>query len=251
MKKNFLNLKLSLFSKIASVAFVSVALLASCAQENEIQPAVKKTNKHSSARLDNATGTNAGFFYSIYSKGGTVDMTFPQSNLYAGNFQINYSNVEDVVGGKGWKPGGIRKIGYNVGSLTGQYNFVGVYGWTKSPLIEYYVTEKGNIPFKSIRPDGKDTGKSVNNVNADGHTYNFAKHKQIAAPNITGVNADFWQYIDNWGGQTFNGNKSIDMAPHIANWKKNGGQGFGSYDYQVFGLEAFSNKSGSINASVF
>jgi endo-1,4-beta-xylanase len=41
------------------------------------------------------------------------------------------------------------------------------------------------------------------------------------------------------------------MTNHINNWKNRGGQGFGRYDYQVFGLEAYGNKSGSINATVW
>jgi endo-1,4-beta-xylanase len=225
-----------------TISAVMLLMLSSCSKETSDEQ-IATPKKPSSARLSNGTGTDHGYFYSIYTSGGTTDLTFPNANQYAGNFQITYSNVGDVVGGKGWNPGAARIINYNVGTLTGSYNFVGVYGWTRSPLIEYYVVEKGNIPLQG--------GPSVNTISSDGHNYNFGKHKQINQPNITGVNGDFWQYIDNWGGQTFNGNKSINMANHINNWRSRGGQGFGSYDYQVFGLEAFSNKSGSINATVW
>ncbi len=66
-------------------------------------------------------------------------MARPAISLYS------YNNVTDVVGGKGWNPGSARTIGYNVGALSGSYNFVGIYGWTTSPLIEYYVAEKGSM----------------------------------------------------------------------------------------------------------
>jgi endo-1,4-beta-xylanase len=46
------------------------------------------------------------------------------------------------------------------------------------------------------------------------------------------------------------------MANHINNWKSKAGQGFGSYNYMIFGLEAYdystsTGKSGYINATVW
>src|SRR5262245_56993186 len=96
-------------------------------------------------QLNAGTGTDHGFFWSLFVSGGSANITFPQAGTYAGNFQINYSNVGDVVGGKGWQTGSSHSIGYNVGSLSGSYNFVGIYGWTTGPLIEYYVCEKGSV----------------------------------------------------------------------------------------------------------
>ncbi|WP_221452796.1 glycoside hydrolase family 11 protein [Mucilaginibacter sp. FT3.2] len=184
----------------------------------------------------NSTGTNNGFFWSLYQAGGTASLT----NGSAGNFSISYSNVSDVVGGKGWNPGSARNIGYNVGSLSGSYNFVGVYGWTTSPLIEYYVCELGSVA----------AGSQVNTVSSDGHTYTFYKHQQVSQPSITGT-ATFWQYLDNWGGSSTGSNHSINMANHVNNWASNGGQGFGSYNYQILALEAYSGKSGYVNATVW
>jgi endo-1,4-beta-xylanase len=229
------------FKKTVFGSLVAFSLLStSCSQEYQDEANLSPT-KPSSARLSNANGTDNGVFYTIYTEGGTSDMTFPSADRYPGNFQIDYSRVGDVVGGKGWKPGSARTINYNVGILTGDYNFIGVYGWTKNPLIEYYVSERGSIGG----------GSSVNTIQCDGHTYSFRKNKRINKPNVTGVNGDFWQYIDNWGGQNLSGNRSVNMAPHIKNWKDNGGEGFGAYYYQVFGLEAFGGKSGRINATVW
>ncbi len=189
-------------------------------------------------------GFDKGYYYSLWTDGsGSASITFPNANI-PGNFKIDYSNTNNVVGGKGWQTGSsTRVINYNVGHVSGSYNFIGVYGWTKSPLIEYYVSEKGNIYVgNAIR---------INTVNANGHTYTFYKHQQVNKPSIQGTQT-FWQYIDNWGGQTFNGNKAINMSAHVNNWRNKGGQGFGSHDYQVFGLEAYGNKvSGTINASVW
>jgi len=186
------------------------------------------------------TGTDHGFFWSLFVSGGSASITFPQAGTYAGNFQINYSNVGDVVGGKGWNPGSSHSIGYNVGSLSGSYNFVGIYGWTINPLIEYYVCEKGSVA----------SGGVINSINSDGHSYNFYRHQQISQPSIQGTQT-FWQYLDQWGGASTGQNRTVTMANHINNWRNNGNHGFGSYNYQILALEAYSNKSGSINATVW
>ncbi len=212
-------------------AVVLALLMSSCSQQNaDVTPLVS----------DKSTGTDHGYFYSLYVSGGSASITFPQAGTYAGNFQINYSNVNDVVGGKGWSTGASRTINYNIGSLSGSYNLVGVYGWTTSPLIEYYVCELGsNI-----------AGTRVNSVTSDGHTYSFYKHQQVNQPSIQGT-ATFWQYLDNWGGSSTGSNHAITMGNHINNWRNAGGQGFGSFNYQILALEAWGGKSGSINATVW
>jgi endo-1,4-beta-xylanase len=136
-------------------------------------------------------------------------------------------------------PGSSHSIGYNIGSLSGSYNNFSIYGWTTSPLIEYYVCEKGSV-----------SGTFVNSISSDGHTYNFYKHQQINQPSIQG-NATFWQYLDNWGGAALGANNSVTTANHINNWKSHGGQGFGTFNLQILEVEAFGTKSGSCNATVW
>lgn len=250
MKKNqFLKRENKIFSleigkKLFSLSAVFMLLFASCTDENSDDKNLDKqsvSGKYTSGYIKditakNGTGTSNGFFWSLYQEGGTADLT----NGSAGNFSITYSNVTDVVGGKGWNPGSARTIGYNIGVLSGSYDFVGIYGWTTSPLIEYYVSEKGSIPGAI----------SFGTVSSDGHTYNCTKHQQVNKPSIIGT-ATFWQYIDNWGGSSTGSNRQVTMANHINNWKSKGGQGFGTFNYQILALEAFSGKSGSINATVW
>ncbi|WP_448701955.1 glycoside hydrolase family 11 protein [Mucilaginibacter sp. AW1-3] len=183
-----------------------------------------------------SSGTSGGFFWQCYFTTGSASIT--QGS--AGNFSSTYSNVGDVVVGKGYNPGSAGTRGYNVGALSGSYNNVGIYGWTTSPLIEYYVTEFGSVA----------TGSVINTISSDGHNYNFYKHQQVNQPSIQGT-ATFWQYLDNWGGSSKGANHTVTMANHINNWKSHGGQGFGSYNLEIFALEAYGGKSGSINATVW
>jgi len=215
-------------TKLLTFATLCLLLFAGCSKDNSVPDVQKNPFK--------STGTNNGYFWSLYQAGGSASITFGS----AGNFAISYSNVSDVVGGKGWNPGSARNIGYNVGALSGSYNLVGIYGWTTSPLIEYYVCELGSNV----------AGTKVNTVSSDGHTYNFYKHQQVNQPSIQGT-ATFWQYLDNWGGSSTKANHTVTMANHVNNWKSKGGQGFGSYNYQILAIEAWSGKSGSINATVW
>src|SRR6185312_16460358 len=93
---------------------------------------------------NNGTGTDHGFFYSLFTSGGSSTMTFPSASQFPGNYAITWSGVNDVVGGKGWNPGSARTVGYNVGAASG-YNSISVYGWTTNPLVEYYICELGSL----------------------------------------------------------------------------------------------------------
>jgi endo-1,4-beta-xylanase len=189
--------------------------------------------------LNAGTGTDHGYFWSLYYSGGSASISFPYAGTYAGNFQVNWSGVNDVVGGKGWSTGSAQTVGYNCGSISG-YNCFSVYGWTTSPLIEYYIVEMGaNV-----------NGSYVNSVSSDGHTYSFYKHQQVNQPSIQGT-ATFWQYLDNWGGSGTGANHSVTTGNHINNWKSHGGQGFGNFNYQILAVEAWGGKSGSCNATVW
>ena len=187
--------------------------------------------------LQASTGTHNGYFWQNYVSSGTSTMTFGSG----GNFKVTYSNVGDVVAGEGWNPGSsTRTINYNIGSLSGSYNFVGVYGWTTSPLIEYYVCEKGSITYGAT---------NVGSVTSNGHSYGLWKHQQVNQPSIIGT-ATFWQYMSQWGGSSTGSSHSITIANHMNAWKSKMGS-MGSNNLQIFAIEAYSNKSGYINATVW
>jgi len=211
--------------KVLSFSAAILLLLAGCSKE--IDNADVAT--HASVLKANPTAS----YVQNYSTGGSHTYT----NGSGGNFSATWTNVTDAVLGKGWKPGGTYTVGYNVGVLSG-YHSCGLYGWTTSPLIEFYVTEFG-----------ANGGTTVNTVSSDGHTYTFYKQQRVNAPSVQGTQT-FWQYKDSWGGSSTGSNHTITMANHVNNWKSKGGQGFGSYYNVTFSVEAM-NQTGSINATVW
>jgi endo-1,4-beta-xylanase len=183
----------------------------------------------------NGTGTNNGFYYSLYSSGGSATMTLGS----AGNYSINWSGVSDVVGGKGFNPGSAQAIGYNVASASG-YNNISIYGWLTNPLVEYYITEFGNL----YTADATEKGT----VTSDGHTYTTYEHQQVNQPSIQGTTT-FEQYLDQWGGAAMGQNGVVTTTNHFNHWSSLG-MTVGSFNYQILGTEAYSGASGSVNATV-
>jgi endo-1,4-beta-xylanase len=215
MKSNtFLTEVARVTSGAATIMLVAGFSILSGCNKKSASPPTADGERQSGFVQDNATpeaqGTINGWFWSLYREGGSASITHGSG----GNFAISYSNVTDVVGGKGWNPGSARTVGYNVGALSGSYNFVGVYGWTTSPLIEYYVAEMGSVTG----------GTYINSISSDGHNYSFYKQQRVNAPSIIGT-ATFWQYKDTWGGSSTGSNRSVNMANHINNWRSRGGQG--------------------------
>jgi endo-1,4-beta-xylanase len=187
---------------------------------------------------NNGTGTDHGYFYSLYSSGGSATMTFPGAGQYPGNYAITWSNVNDVVGGKGWQTGSAQNIGYNVGSANG-YNNISIYGWTTSPLVEYYICEFGSVV----------AGSNKGSVSSDGHNYTTYEHLQQNQPSIQGTQT-FEQYLDQWGGSSTGSNHTVTTSNHFNHWK-NIGMPMGAFNYQILGTEAYSGRSGSVNATVW
>lgn len=182
-----------------------------------------------------SSGTHNGYYWQNYYVGGSSTMTLGSG----GNYAVSYSGVSDVVAGEGWNPGGSRTVGYNCGALTGSYNNFSVYGWTTSPLIEYYICEKGSVA----------SGSSYGTVSSDGHTYNIYKHQQVNQPSIQGT-ATFWQYLSNWGGSSTGANHSVTTGNHFAAWKSKLGS-MGTFNYMIVEVEAYGGKSGYCNCTVW
>lgn len=189
---------------------------------------------------NNGTGTDHGYYYSLYSSGGSATMTFPSAGSYPGNYAISWSGVNDVVGGKGWSTGSAHAVNYNVGSASG-YNNISVYGWTTNPLVEYYICELGSLYTGNAQYKGS--------VSSDGHTYNTYLHQQVNQPSIQGT-ATFNQNLDNWGGSSTGSNHTVTTSNHFNHWKSLG-MNMGNFNYQILGTEAYNGASGSVNATVW
>ena len=114
---------------------------------------------------------------------------------------------------------------------------VSVYGWTRNPLIEYYVQEW------TAGGSGSAQGQKLGSYKLDGGTYEIWKHQQVNQPSIAGTTT-FWQYISNRVDNKRPNGGTVNMAGHFAQWKK-AGLNLGTHDYQVLATEGWGNAGGN------
>jgi len=188
----------------------------------------------------NQTGTD-GMWYSFWTDGGgSVTMGLNGG----GNYSVSWSNCGNFVCGKGWSTGSSsRTVNYNAGNWSPSGNgYLCLYGWTTSPLIEYYVVDS----WGSWTPPG---ATSAGTVTSDGGTYNLYRTQRVNAPSIQGT-ATFYQY---WSVRTSKRSTGINAAitfqNHVNAWSGKGWN-LGSHSYQMMATEGYQS-SGSSNVTVW
>jgi hypothetical protein len=189
----------------------------------------------------NSTGTNNGFFYSFWKDSGSATMTLYGGGRYSSQWNNSTNNW---VGGKGWQPGNsTRTISYsgNYGGSNSQNTYVALYGWTRSPLIEYYVIES----YGSYNPASCSGGTDYGSFQSDGATYNVRRCQRVNQPSIDG-NATFYQYFSVRNPKKGFGNISgtITFANHANFWASKG-LNLGNHDYQILATEGYQSTGSS------
>jgi len=188
-------------------------------------------------RTSPGTGTNNGFFYSFWTD-GAGSVTY--NNGANGQYDVTWNNVGNFVAGKGWKPGAARVVTYN-GTWNGANvnSYLSIYGWTRNPLIEYYVVES----FGSYNPSSGATKRG--SIQSDGGTYDIYQTQRVNQPSIEGTST-FYQF---WSvRQQKRTSGSVTMQNHFSAWT-NAGLKLGSHDYQILATEGY-HSSGSAKMEV-
>jgi endo-1,4-beta-xylanase len=189
----------------------------------------------------NSTGTNNGFYYSFWKDSGNASMTLHSGGRYASQWNNGTNNW---VGGKGWNPGSSSRVisysGY-YGVSNSQNSYLALYGWTRSPLIEYYVIES----YGSYNPASCSGGTDYGSFQSDGATYNVRRCQRVNQPSIDG-NQTFYQYFSVRNPKKGFGNISgtITFANHANFWASKG-LNLGNHNYQILATEGYQSNGNS------
>ena len=172
---------------------------------------------------ENKTGTEDGYAYELWKDHGNTSMTLTGG----GTFSCEWSNINNCLFRKGKKYDctqtydqlGNITIEYGVDYQPNGNSYMCVYGWTRNPLVEYYIVET----WGSWRPPGATS--ALGTVYADGGTYDIYKTTRVNQPSIDG-NTTFDQY---WSVRqskpSANGTKiegTISVSQHFKAWEQVG-----------------------------
>ncbi|KAK0668426.1 concanavalin A-like lectin/glucanase domain-containing protein [Cercophora samala] len=176
-----------------------------------------------------------GYYFQNWSEGGS---NIRCSNGQGGSFTANWNSRGGFVCGKGWSGGGARTIKYS-----GTYNATGpgylaVYGWTRNPLIEYYILES----YAELAPNEPWTSKG--NFTIDEGTFEVFTSTRVNKPSIEGTRT-FQQYWSVRSEKRVGG--TVTLQKHFDEWAKRGMR-LGRHDYVVMAVEGYTATGGSGSA---
>ncbi|KAF2734942.1 endo-1,4-betaxylanase [Polyplosphaeria fusca] len=214
------------------------AIVSTLAAPTELAKRSEGTVLDPRAGTPSSTGTHNGFYYSWWTDGGS-DVTY--TNGAGGSFSVKWGGGGgNFVGGKGWNPGSRRTINYSGTYQPNGNSYLAVYGWTRNPLIEYYIVEN----FGTYDPSSQAQVKG--SITVDGSSYKIAQSQRTNAPSIEGTRSfsQFWSVRNNKrvGG-------SVNVGAHFDAWAAQGMK-LGTHDYMIMAVEGyFSSGSASITIS--
>lgn len=172
-----------------------------------------------------------GYYFQNWSEGGS---NIRCSNGAGGSYTATWNSKGGFVCGKGWRGGGARTIKYSgTYSATGP-GYLAVYGWTRNPLIEYYIIEA----HADLAPNEPWTSKG--NFTIDEGTYEIFTSTRVNKPSIEGTRT-FQQYWSVRSEQRVGG--TVTTSKHFAEWAKKGMK-LGGHDYVVMATEGYTATRG-------
>ena len=170
----------------------------------------------------NQSGTVGSQQWTIWSSGSGGCLTTYGS---AAAFSANWNNSGDFLARVGLAMGS-SKTPDQYSSIAadfaekrsgsgGSYSAIGVYGWTVSPLVEFYVEEDS---FNNLAAPYQGQKKGTFTIDGEG-TYDVYYHQQVNQPSIQGT-ATFNQFYSVRQGARTCGH--ISLSKHFAQWKQFG-----------------------------
>ena len=188
---------------------------------------------------ENKQGTIDGLNYELWKDSGTTSMTLNGG----GKFKCSWSDINNALFRIGKKFGSTKKyseygaisIDYSVNYQPSGNSYLCVYGWTQSPLVEYYIVES----WGTWRPPGSGYKSTIT---VDGDKYDVYVTTRTNQPSIEGTTT-FKQY---WSvRQSKKTTGTVSVSEHFKQWE-NLGLSTGKLYEAALNVEGYQS-SGSAN----
>jgi endo-1,4-beta-xylanase len=163
-------------------------------------------------------------------------------------FSANWNNPDDFLARVGLKFPGTQSysaigtissdLSFTTSSATGGSGYMGIYGWSVSPVHEYYIVE--DWLGSAFVPSGTHEGTIV----VDGGNYDVYAQTLTNQPVITGGNATYVRFWSVRQAPRLCGHVSI--STHFSQWATLGLQ-LGNMEEATVFVEAINNPSGSVD----
>jgi endo-1,4-beta-xylanase len=261
MKKNLKMLSMILTVMLLTAGFVFI----SCGDVID-NPIVNGDGDSRAATVTisnkNETGNHDGYDYELWRDSGTVSMTLENG----GNFSCTWSNIGNVLFRKGKKFNSTQthtQIGNISINYAATFNpsgnaYLCVYGWSKDPLVEYYIVES----WGTYRP----TGTSKGTATIDGATYDLYETTRTNQPSIEGTKTfkQFWsvrqskrtsgtisvtQHFNAWAGKGMTLGKLYEVALTVEGYQSSGNAKVTSHTLSIGGSSGSSSSNNNNNTT--
>ena len=186
-----------------------------------------------SAGVEQDKGVYDGYHWELWNQYGQGNATMELGPK--GTYTCNWSGIHNVLFRSGrkfedypqWNTLKSIQLDYEASVYRPNGNsYLCVYGWTKSPLVEYYIVEN----YGNWRPPGvSDEMRMLGTITVDGGTYEIYKGVHHG-PSIEPGVEDFDQYWSVRVDGQLRSKGTIDIAKHFAEWEKHGMKMGGLYE---------------------
>jgi hypothetical protein len=209
--------------------------------------------KHSGQSVvvnSNKVGSIGGVGYELWADSGSNSATFYSD----GSFSCSFRSAKDYLCRAGLSFNSDKthqQLGHmyadfklvKQGIQNVDYSYVGIYGWTRNPLVEFYVVDNW---LSQYRPGDWVGNKKHGDFTIDGAQYTVYENTRYG-PSIEG-NTNFKQYFSI--RKTARDCGTIDITAHFQQWEKLGMTMGKMHEAKVLG-EAGSNGGGTTGTADF
>lgn len=195
-------------------------LLTACTAAPEVRETTQLPVETTEAVLqpitENELGTVDGYDYELWKDRGETEMLLQGG----GAFRCDWKDINNALFRIGrkfdctqtWQEIGPIRVDYAAEYAPVGNSYLCVYGWTREPLVEFYVVQS----WGNWRPPG---AEAITTVEIDGAKYDIYRTERVNQPSIDGTQT-FAQYWSVRKGKCTEA--VVDVSAHFAAWEEQG-----------------------------